>query len=269
MENGDKNIKEQGSVSISPNLERIGVKIPPFWAEKPELWFAQLEGQFLLGNVSADATKFYIAISQLDTQHAVEIEDIILNPPDTRKYEKLKEELFKRSSKSREQKLKQLLEHEELNDRKPTQFLRHLRSLQPVDTVPDSLLRTIWSDRLPSQIQAIIASRKDMSLEAVAELADDIINVIPPASRIETTAISATHGNITELTKSVEDLRKQVSKLLAQNKTKRRSRSNSPYINRQSKKYDVCWYHHRWQEKALKCVKPCSFQQSKNMKGSR
>ncbi|XP_026471512.1 uncharacterized protein LOC113375780 [Ctenocephalides felis] len=32
-----------------------------------------------------------------------------------------------------------------------------------------------------------------MSLEAVAELADDIINVIPPASRIKSTAISATN----------------------------------------------------------------------------
>jgi hypothetical protein len=43
----------------------------------------------------------------------------------------------------------------EIGDRKPSQFLRQLRTLLP--DVPDDFLRTIWSSRLPSNIQAILA----------------------------------------------------------------------------------------------------------------
>jgi len=44
----------------------VGIRIPPFWAENPAVWFAQLEGQFALSNITQDATKFYYVISQLD-----------------------------------------------------------------------------------------------------------------------------------------------------------------------------------------------------------
>jgi len=39
-------------------VNRVAIKIPPFWADEPELWFAQLEGQFALGGITQDATKY-------------------------------------------------------------------------------------------------------------------------------------------------------------------------------------------------------------------
>ncbi|XP_047025251.1 uncharacterized protein LOC124633922 isoform X1 [Helicoverpa zea] len=36
-----------GVMSIDPsNVFKVGVRVPPFWAEEPEIWFAQIEGQF-------------------------------------------------------------------------------------------------------------------------------------------------------------------------------------------------------------------------------
>jgi hypothetical protein len=65
------------------SINRFGIHIPPFWPEKPAVWFAQLKGQFVLSNIKLDATKFYCVISQLDNKYAAEVEDVITNPPPT------------------------------------------------------------------------------------------------------------------------------------------------------------------------------------------
>jgi hypothetical protein len=44
-------------------INRVVIRVPPFWPEKPALWFAQLEGQFALWNITQDSTKFYYVIS--------------------------------------------------------------------------------------------------------------------------------------------------------------------------------------------------------------
>lgn len=99
------------------DIDRVAVRLPPFWAEKPAVWFAQIEGNFKLSGIKDDDTKFYYVMSQLDQRYAAEVEDIICKPPDKDKYKKLKYELIKRLSISREKEVKQLLIHEELGDR--------------------------------------------------------------------------------------------------------------------------------------------------------
>jgi hypothetical protein len=34
----------------------IGIRAPPFWPEKPAVWFVQLEGQFVLAHITQDTT---------------------------------------------------------------------------------------------------------------------------------------------------------------------------------------------------------------------
>jgi hypothetical protein len=85
------------------DIYRVGVRIPPFWPQEPAVWFAQVEGQIVLANITADATKFHYVLSQLDHQYAAEVKDIIISPPAANKYEKLKSELIKRLSASREE----------------------------------------------------------------------------------------------------------------------------------------------------------------------
>lgn len=56
-------------------------------------------------------------------------------------YEKLKTELIRQLSDSREQNIRRLLEHEEIGDRKPSIFLRRLQNFAG-DTVSDDSLKT-------------------------------------------------------------------------------------------------------------------------------
>jgi hypothetical protein len=101
----------------------VALRLPPFWAERPAVWFAQAEAQFFLAGVSSETT-FFHGISQLDHRYAAEVKDIITSPPERDLYSELRNELVQRLSPSREQRIRQLLTVEEMGDRKPSQFLR-------------------------------------------------------------------------------------------------------------------------------------------------
>jgi hypothetical protein len=131
----------------NPEVDRVTVRVPPFWSNEPALWFSQLESQLALANVTADTTKFHYVVSNLDFRNAQVVRDILQTPPRSDKYEALKTALISRLSSSEEQRIQQLLQREDLGDRKPSEFLRHLRSLA---TVPENLLRSLWTNRLPA-----------------------------------------------------------------------------------------------------------------------
>lgn len=160
------------------DISRIAVRPPPFWPEEPTVWFAQLEGNFNLAGIKDDDTKYYYVQSTLEHRYAAEVKDIIVSPPAKNKYEKLKSELIKRLSASREKEVQQLLIHEKLGDRRPSQFLRHLQHLAGPN-VPKDFLKTIWTSRLPSSIQTVIASQPQSDLDALADLADKVHDIVP------------------------------------------------------------------------------------------
>ncbi|CAK9816250.1 hypothetical protein ANTPLA_LOCUS8937 [Anthophora plagiata] len=163
----------------TPQISKISIRVPPFWPEQPAVWFKQLEAQFQLNGITADSTKFYHTISQLENKYAAEVHDVICNPPERERYETIKQELIHRVSTSQTRKIHQLLEKEEIGDRTPSQFLRHMKTLAG-DTVSEDFLRTLWSSRLPATTQAIVSSQADLPLKKLAEIADRIRETTAP-----------------------------------------------------------------------------------------
>jgi hypothetical protein len=121
---------EAANSSPPAEVSRVAVRLPPFWAKRPTVWFAQAEARFFLAGISSETTKFYHVVSQLDQRYAAELEDVITSPPERDPYTTLRTELMRRLSPSRDQRIRQFLTLE-MGDRKPSQFLRHLRSLFP------------------------------------------------------------------------------------------------------------------------------------------
>ena len=247
---------------------RVAVRLPPFWSDRPAIWFAQAESQFELAAITRQRTKFNYVVSQLNQQQASEVEDIIIAPPEHEPYDRLKAELIRRLSTSREQRVRQLLSHEEMGDRKPSQFLRHLKSLAP--EVPDDFLRTVWSSRLPPHVQAILAGQTDGNLESTAQLADKICEVTTPPT---TASISpAAPDNMPEILGRIEELSRQLAALQAEHSRARsmsreRNRSQSRDRRRDNagshaQPHNVCWYHTKFGNGARKCTPPCSHQRS-------
>ncbi|XP_018360344.1 PREDICTED: uncharacterized protein LOC108759403, partial [Trachymyrmex cornetzi] len=226
------------------NQTRLTVRIPPFWPKEPEIWFMQLEGQFALCKVTDDNAKFAYAHSRIEPK----------------------------LTDSQNQRIRQLLEREELGDRKPSQFLRH-RTLAGT-AVSKELLRTLWLGRLPSQMQAILATRSEDRLEDIAEQADRIHEVNNSKALVLATSVpsaestqNALEEKILTLTKQVAALSTQMTKVLRSNRS-RSHRSRSRFKQEKSDQKGICYYHRRFKEEARKCTQPCSFKTTKNSEGS-
>nr|XP_033324994.1 uncharacterized protein LOC117219737 [Megalopta genalis] len=154
-------------------IGRVAVRIPEFCASNPALWFSTVERSFEASGVTAEYTMSGYVLGALNPVYAAEVRDVIMNPPVSGQYQRLKTELIQRLSSTQELKTRRLLESEEIGDRKPSQYLRHLKRLAGT-AVSDSVQRTLWMGRLPTNMQVILATQKDAELDKVADLADAI-----------------------------------------------------------------------------------------------
>jgi cleavage and polyadenylation specificity factor subunit 1 len=150
----------QPDTNASTEVARIAARLPPLWPNRPAAWFTQAEAQFHLAGITNEITKFYYVISHMGERYVGEIEDIVNSPPPRDPYTHLKNELIQRLYPTKEQRARQLFEFEEMGDRCPSQFLRHLRTLAP--DIPSDYLRSLWSSRLPPNVRAILAGLPDV-----------------------------------------------------------------------------------------------------------
>lgn len=246
----------------------VAVRVPPFWADKPALWFRLLEGQFAISGITREATKFSYVTAYLDMKYASEVEDIIMSPEYEGNYTRLKEELIRRLSVSRERSVRQLIEHEEMGDSTPSQFLRRLRSLAG-NTVPEEFLRTLWMGRLPTTVQAIVTAQTDSPLDKLADLADRISEAIP---RTQVSAV-AHETQMDQLATMISDMVSHKIEEVTRGRSRqpttyreRRGSQNRRSSNSRERRYydpdsSICWYHHRFGARATRCRKPCDYGQ--------
>jgi hypothetical protein len=233
--------------TLSSAVYTVAVRLPPFRQDWPAAWFTQAEVQFELAAITRHRTKFNHVVSQLNQQQAAEVEDIIASAPEHKPYDQLKTELL-HSSTSREQRVRQLLSHEEMGDRKPSQLLRHLKSLAP--DVPDNFLRTLWASRLQPHVHAILAGQTGGSLDSISNLADRICDMAPQPT---TASVSPTMPNNTDgLLEQIEELSRQVASLQApqthshlrsRDRRHLQSRDCRSNPNASSTPHKTCWYY--------------------------
>ncbi|XP_022163291.1 uncharacterized protein LOC111028839 isoform X2 [Myzus persicae] len=154
------------------NVNRVAIKTPPFWKGDPNIWFAQIEAQFVLGGINNDTTKFYHVISAVDTEILTQVSDIIQTPPVNNKYDTLKARLVSIYTDSEEKKLRKLLSEVELGDRKPSTLLNEMQRLGGV-ALSSELLKSLWLQHLPIAMQSCLAVTSG-TVEELSKLADKI-----------------------------------------------------------------------------------------------
>jgi hypothetical protein len=241
----------------SSAVHRVAVRLSTFWPARPAAWFSQAKAQFELVAFTRQRTKFNYAVSQLNQQQVSEIEDIITSPPEHEHYDRLKGELVRRLSTSREQRVRQLHSHWEMGDRKPSQFLQHLKRLVP--DVPDDFLRTFCASLLPPHVQAILVAQNEGVLDPAIHLADKICEFTP--RRTTASITPETPDNTSVLLDRIEELVRQVTSLRASqthSHSQSKNRHRSQYrFHRSTPDYsptnhDICWYHWNYGDEARK-----------------
>ncbi|GFX63230.1 uncharacterized protein TNCV_3895551 [Trichonephila clavipes] len=100
----------------------------------------------------------------------------LCEPPATNKYNALKERLIIEFSDSENKQIRKLLSELQLGDDKPSHLLRKMRVLASGASLNDNFLKTLWLQRLPSEMQSILSVSSE-TLENLAKLADKIAEV--------------------------------------------------------------------------------------------
>ncbi len=266
-----------------PVAAAVALKLPPYWPNDPVIWFAQVEAQFLTRNIQAEITKYSYVVGSLQPTIAQEVRDLLINPPVTHPYTKLKEELIKRTSESEQKRLQKLLTTEELGDKKPSQLLRKMEQLLGNRTLEPSILKQLFMQRLPTNVQLILASTSDVDITQLAKLADKIVEVSPPAQAIQACAMAPAPtppllaavkppvtSDIQRLQAQVEKLTAQMEMMVRQNHyrhSRSHSRDSSQYRHRGDRSpstsgdnnSDFCWYHWKYGDKARNCKEGCTY----------
>lgn len=272
------------------DVHHVSVRLPPCWKDNIPLWFVQAESQFANSRIKDDFTKYNIIVAALDAQMLQSVSDIVTNPPTSNKYDTLKNALVDRLQDSAEKRLTRLLTGIQLDDRKPTELLRHMMQLAGPTLAESAIVRTLWLQRLPQNVQAILSALADNNVQQLASAADKIIDVYQTSecSAVQHSNEPSTSGSqnmetsvLLQLQKQISALTREVSQLKLQqnnqypnfrgrrnqsprrnygqqNFTRRpRSRSRDKSPNRPQAGY--CSFHRRFGEKAYRCYQPCSF----------
>lgn len=212
----------------------------------------------------------------MDPRHAVIIKDLIITPPADAPYITAKKELLKRLDISQDVKTRKLLEDQVLGDKKPSEFLRHLRDLGG-ESISENLLRTLWLGRLPTNVQVILATQQDATITKTAELADGIMETLRGAPQLHQPNIAAMTPAINVVVEAMTAQMSQLTSMFRQEiaevrrefradrerssrqQTRNRSASRRRSQSRGDREFDQCWYHWKFGAEATKCKKPCKF----------
>lgn len=269
----DKFSDASDALQINEEIAEIRkVKFPEFWKSRPALWFAQIEAQFLVHNIRSDQTKFNKLVCELDYSILEQVADIIESPPEKDRYNTIKTRLIKQFTESEGKRLRKLLNDVELGDQRPSGLLRKMKLLAG-DKVGSELLQSIWMQRLPENIRAILASMDSTDNDKLAEIADKILDAREPQIESVQQLSTNTFNDLNSLKEEIRSLRAEIQNLkrdrssqFHESRNRNRSSSQSRQKSRSATRNfpQICRYHRKFGAAAIKCIKPCTYTNPEN-----
>ena len=250
----------------------VSVKLPPFWPDKTELWFAQAEAQFDIKGITVEKTKYSYVVSMLDTKTCEQAMDIIRRLPDN-PHTSLKNRLKKAYELTNDERADRIIDMGGLGDRTPSQCLNNMLLLVPEAEAQDPgfLFRRIFLRQLPMDVRTQLAqtTKTGTTTTVLRELATEADKYFASTgSRV--TSITAASASMAT-TESLVDTASEAEVFAV---TKRGSQSNEPQgtnsgargqrrQGQERRTFTMCYYHGRFGDAAKKCEQPCQFKDAK------
>ncbi|GBN16455.1 hypothetical protein AVEN_227986-1 [Araneus ventricosus] len=132
--------------------------------------------------------------------------------------------------------------------------------------VGDELFLSLWLQRLPTQMQAILTTSSD-DLNKLSIMANKIADVTSGSeicsNHVKTKVPEAIVPNdcISNLQSQIGELSLKIDIMSLFRRSRSMSRRNNSRAGSASRKDQMSWYHFRFCENAKKCVPPCSYKQ--------
>lgn len=259
----------------------VSSRIPEFWIDQPRLWFLQIEA--ILGPQKlSDEAKYNLLVAKLGKDVIQQVSDILLKPPESKKFDVLKARLLTVYEESENRRFQKLLSEMELGDQKPSQLLRRMKDLAR-GKIFDETLILMWQGHLPASVRAVLAVSDNKDLENLAAIADKIMETTRPLNVSEVQATtSGTSDNtfiiaeIAKLSLKIREMERARSRSRGRNfnrysrynpRSVSRGRNSTPRRTPDSTDW-LCYYHHKFRNRAEKCVEPCAWKKDNNNQGN-
>ncbi len=137
-----------------------------------------MEAQCAIQGITGQNAYFQYVVSLLSPEIATEVGDLLLRPLLDCPYDVLKAELIKRTAASEQKKLQQLIDGEELGDRKLLRCMQQLLGDRLSSADSSSFRRELFLQHSPSNIRMVLASADSSTdLRKLVEVADKILEV--------------------------------------------------------------------------------------------
>ena len=176
MSSDDSNDGQQGGTSGT--ISSVRIKPPVFTETSVPTWFRILEAQFHLAKISASKTKFFHALSQLPA-------DVVDRLPpsslDTEAYDDLKAAVVSTFEQSKLELFNGLMSNQTYSG-KPSLYLQEMLRQATRLSIGEDIVRMQFLKTLPLQVQTTLASHVSLSLQQLAEIANDLVIMIPPTT---------------------------------------------------------------------------------------
>lgn len=253
----------------------VQAKMPTFSKHNIKLFFAQLDSAFMLNKIEDETIKYNYLINILDTEILYNVSDLVFTIPPQTPFTTIKDKLLKIFENSVAQNAKALLQELTLGDQKPSVLLRKMRDMAS-GLVTDDFLKNLCLQRLPSNIQTVLAVSND-GLDKLAALADKV-SELTMSHNVSSVAAISESNEIKILQLQISELSKKFDALATSNANNRsrypfHNRQRSPSRNRSHSRDrrrdpNICFYHSRFGSRARNCTPPCSFNQAENDTGA-
>ena len=243
------------SVRLAAN---VSMKLPVFWPDAAEVWFAQADAQFAIRNVTVSKKKFYNSVAVLPQEVALQILDLIRTPPTEDPYGVLRERLITLYTLNDYQRFEALVSLPLSRDQKQSHLMNRMLALLPDDCKPDFILRGLFLQCLPIDVRSHLLREKVSDPRALALKADELYQSCVSSSSLNLLSEDLQVNLVSSRTPKTPDSVKSPA-LFGKPSSLSKSSPTQALTSRSPTPSRLCWFYKKHDEKANNCRKPCSF----------
>ena len=180
----------EDNAAAAAMLQSVSIKCPTFMETAAVGWFAIIEAQFHLRNITQSDTKFYHVLSSLPADLVANLNPRILEGKD---YDELKKAVVANYEKTKPELFDKLITNTKLTGR-PSIYLQELLAVANKVGVGEELVKHKFIQSLPHTIAPVIAAQQDLALQRLGTLADELMP-LDEKSTCQVTKSQTNHEN--------------------------------------------------------------------------